>query len=249
MQTRQTSRRAAQRLLACTSFAAFLLGGMQHAGAEPTPYRAVYKANYKGVPISATGIRELRRIDEDEYLLTSSAKSFIASIDEQTRIRFDSTKAVIPIEYQYHRTGLGKNRSDVLTFDWDAARARQGDQWSLDLVAGVQDKLSYQLEMRDDLVQARDLGAEWPEMHYQVAENGALREYVFRVVGEESVDTPAGVFSTIKATRVRENSSRVTNFWLAPDYDFMLVRFEQIEDNGRGFTLLLKEAEFNGEPL
>ncbi len=239
-------------LLICTTLCAILLGGISGANADPTPYRALYKADYKGVPISATGIRELRRLEGNEYLLTSSAKSFIASIEEQTRFRFDDTNSVIPIEYQYHRKGLGKNRSDTLTFDWASARASQGDQgeeWAMDLEAGVQDKLSYQLEMREDLVRARDLGADWPEMHYQIADKGTLQEYTFKVVGEESVETPAGVFRTIKAMRVRENSSRVTNFWLAPDYDFLLVRFEQIEENGRGFTLLLKEAEFGGKPL
>ena len=35
---------------------------------------------------------------------------------------------------------------------------------------------------------------------------------------------------------------------MSPEYEFLLIRLKQIEDNG-GFELLLKEAEFNGQPV
>jgi hypothetical protein len=44
------------------------------------------------------------------------------------------------------------------------------------------------------------------------------------------------------------DSDRTTIFWLAPAYEFLLVRFLQEEQSG-GFELLLKEAKFRGEVI
>ena len=85
-------------------------------------------------------------------------------------------------------------------------------------------------------------------MHYQIADRNRLREYEFQITGEEIIETPIGKFNTVKATRIRRDSDRITTFWMAPEYDFLLIRLKQIEDKG-GFELLLKEAEFNGQPL
>ena len=86
-------------------------------------------------------------------------------------------------------------------------------------------------------------------MSYVIADGGRLKHYEFEVIGEEVIDTPVGQLNTIKATRVRDNRDRTSTFWLAKDYDFMLVRFQQLEADGDGFELLLREAEFNGEDL
>ena len=81
--------------------------------AEPTPFRALYQANYKGLPINAVGIRELRQIDSDTFLFSSSASTFFSSINEESQFNWD--ERVIPIEYRYIRQGLGKDKNDLLT--------------------------------------------------------------------------------------------------------------------------------------
>jgi len=48
---------------------------------SPTLFRAIYKADYKGLPVSAIGIRELTNTKPGEFKLTSSAKSFFATIE------------------------------------------------------------------------------------------------------------------------------------------------------------------------
>ena len=58
-----------------------------------------------------------------------------------------------------------------------------------------------------------------------------------------------GNIPTLKITRVGEEHGRSTIFWLALDYDFMLVKFQQLKKDGSGFELLLDDAEFNGEKI
>lgn len=220
--------------------------------ADPVPFRAVYKARFKGFPIGATGIRELKKTEDGQYILSSSARNFLASITEQTRFKLDNNDSIVPLEYQYHRKGVGKNRTAILTFDWDNMKVLnnvQSKPWKMTIPAGTQDKLSYQQKLRDDLAAAYENATEWPELSYSIADGGELKEYSFRVIGEETIATPIGHFETIKATRVHGNRERVSNFWLAPEYGFLLIRFEQTEPDGGGFELMLREAEFDGKTL
>jgi len=103
--------------------------------------------------------------------------------------------------------------------------------------------------MREDLQDALQNGQPWPDMNYQVADGGRIKNYNFKITGEEFIDTPVGRIRTVKAIRLREGGERSTTFWLAPNYEFLLVRLLQIEKKGRGFELLLKEAEFDGEQV
>jgi hypothetical protein len=217
----------------------------------PSLFRAVYKADYKGLPISAKGIRELSKTEDGHYLLSSKATSMFASIVESTEFRIDGDY-VKPVEYQYHRSGIGKKRQAILNFDWDTMTVLnnvQNKPWTMDVPLGAMDKLLYQFKLRDDLLSAYENGDPWPSLSYVIADGGRLKHYEFEVIGEEVIDTPVGQLNTIKATRVRDNRDRTSTFWLAKDYDFMLVRFQQLEADGDGFELLLREAEFNGEDL
>jgi len=154
-------------------------------------------------------------------------------------------------EYQYHRGGIGKNRDAVLTFDWQEGEVLnnvQSKPWKMDLPAEALDKLLYQLQMKRDLADALARGEQNPTFNYQIADGGRIKDYEFAVLGEEVLDTPVGKFNTIKAERVRDHDRRSTIFWLAPEYNFLLVRFQQLE-KGKGFELFLTEAVYDGEPV
>ncbi|MFT5927761.1 MAG: hypothetical protein ACI805_000877, partial [Candidatus Azotimanducaceae bacterium] len=86
-------------------------------------------------------------------------------------------------------------------------------------------------------------------LDYVIADGGKLKNYSFKVIGEEEIDTPLGKMKTIKVSRVKDTRNRESTFWLAPEYDFLLVRFQQLEADGDGFELLLREAEFEGRKL
>lgn len=231
-----------------TLFTLFILGGNQ-VMAEPTPFRAVYKADYKGLPVSAVAIRELKQIENNKYLLSSTAKSFFTSVMEQSIFTLDE-QHLVPLEYQYKRTGIGKNLKVILTFDRQAGKVRSElKAWEIDVTDETLDKLLYQFRMREDLQNALRNGQPWPDMNYRVADDGRIKDYNFKITGEEFIDTPIGRFRTVKAVRIRKDGKRTTTFWLAPNYEFLLVRLLQTEKNGKGFELLLKEANFNGEQV
>jgi len=221
------------------------------AGDGPSLFRAVYQADYKGIPVKAKGIRELSIDENGVYRLTSIATSFFVSINEASTFKVDKQK-IIPIEYEYHRSGIGKNRDAVLKFDWKKMTVLnnvQAKPWKMKINEGSLDKLVYQLQMREDLLLARSKGLPWPLLHYEIADGGKLKKYEFEVMGEEVIETPIGKINTLKIVRVKHRKNRETAFWLAPEYEFLLVRLQQLEGNGRGFELLLKEAKFDGKQI
>lgn len=230
----------------------FILALPFQASAEPSPFRAVYKADYKGLPVSAKGIRELKKIDANRWQLTSVATSFLGTIEELSTFQLDDQLQLQPLEYQYHRKGIGKNRDATLSFDWQHSRVMndvESTPWEMDIPVGTLDKLLYQLQMRDDLKSAHTTDSPWPTLTYQIADGGRLKQYEFQVLGMESVKTDVGKIDAVKVQRLRKDKDRVTTIWLAPDYDFLLVRLLQQEENGEGFELLLKQADFDGQPV
>ncbi len=231
----------------------FLISTIDQAVAEPVPFRATYKADYKGLPVSATGIRELTKLGDNRFLLSSTAKSFFASIVEQSVFQLDENDVAMPLEYQYQRKGIGKNREVMLGFDWENMSVLNNvpeKNWQMKIDLGVFDKLLYQYQMRADLKQARNNGQPWPALVYHVADKRKLKRYDFEVLQEETIETGIGDIETLKIARKRgEGDGRSTTFWLALDYDFLLIRFQQLKDDGSGFELLLADVEFDGQQI
>ena len=220
-----------------------IIFGMELATAKPIPFRALYQANYKGLPINATGIRELREIGRNKVVFSSSASTFFTSIKETSL--FSWNESIIPIEYKYVRQGLGKDKSTLITFNWENNIANYNGQ-SYIIQSGVIDRLAYQLQLRQDL--AKVDATHRPIMDYLVTEGNQLKKYNFAILEEQYLQTSIGKFKTIKIDRIRDKSDRKTTFWLALEYNFLLIKLRQREP-GQTFELLLKKAEINGRPI
>lgn len=105
------------------------------------------------------------------------------------------------------------------------------------------DKLSYQLQIRSDLINNRTL------QKYPIADGGTLKAYDFELIGEEQLDTPAGKFDTLVIRRLRENDKdRNTTFWLAKDWDYLVVKSQQ-DDDGKSYDIDLEYATQGGEKV
>ena len=111
---------------------------------EPRPFHAEYVAEFEGLPIKAKGVRELQRLENGEYRLTSSATSMIARVVETSEFSFSGNE-LAPRRYDYTRSGLGKKKQAFLSFDYSNETLLHEDG-SSELIAGTLDKLSYQYQ-------------------------------------------------------------------------------------------------------
>lgn len=207
----------------------------------PQPFNATYQAKFKGFGVTAT--RSLKARDDGQLELRFKADSMFAKINEFSHFNWLDNGQLQPQRYEYHRTGLGRDRHAQLSFDWAAQQVTndvQDKAWKMALPAFAQDKLSYQLQLRHDLINGRQ------DLSYSIADGGRLKSYQFVVLGEEIVQTPLGKIKAVKVKRVRENSERQTHIWLAIDWDYLIVRIHQTEKDGKDYEITLADAQVNG---
>ncbi|WP_331345611.1 DUF3108 domain-containing protein [Cellvibrio sp. UBA7661] len=214
------------------------------ATTAPKTFDNQYKAKLYGFNITVTN--RLTQTADNQYHLLFKAESMIGSITEQSKMQWNPAQhTVSPLHYSYARRGVGKDRTAELSFDWNKKSVTNNVQkisWQMDIAQKVQDKLSYQIQMQQDLLNGSK------SFSYQIADGGRLKEYKFIVECEEILDTPLGKVNTIKVKRSRENDERVTYAWLAKDWNYLLVRLQQ-EEKGDVYTIYIHKATLDGKSI
>ncbi len=215
-----------------------------HAEQSPKTFDNQYKTKLLGFNILVTS--KLSKVEGNNYQLLFRFNSMLGYITETSEIRWDAKQAtVVPQHYVYKRRGLGKNRDADLKFDWSkktVVNNVEKTSWTMDIKQKVQDKLSYQLQLQQDLIRNQE------NPSYQIADGGRLKDYQFFKIGEEILDTPLGKVNTIKVERSRKYDKRKTYMWLAKDWGYLLVRLQQ-EEKGEAYTLDITKASLDGQPI
>ena len=129
-----------------------------------------------------------------------------------------------PDRYHYKRSGGSREREADLTFDWQSLRVQndvEDSRWGMDILPGTIDKLASQLGMMHALASGET------DITFSIADGGKLKAYRFMVVGEETLELPAGTFATVKVSKLREDDSRETLIWCAPALHYLPVRIRR----------------------
>jgi hypothetical protein len=216
---------------------------------EPRPFDATYKAQALG--FSATAFRRQTRIAPNYYMLQNSLTltvlgANVGSVAETSEFRWEDG-AIVPLHYEYEQTGLSASFEQI-DFDWEtelATSRNDDDSWQLSLSPGVLDKLSYSAQIGQDIVTK---GLE--EFRYQVLDEDVFDEHLYQITSTEVLVTPLGRLNTVKIERVRASDSRRrTTVWLASDWDYLLVRLEQVSSSGTETELSIAKATMGGEEV
>ncbi len=215
------------------------------SAAELADYSARYTASANGLKASA--IRTLALTSDGLYQLSNRlvaefAGTELASLDESTVFAVtDST--LQPQSYSYVLRGLGRE-SKAIVFDWDASLAsssEDSDSWTLPLAANTQDPLSYQAALQMMLAQDGPT-----EVAVPIIDGDKIDVQRFRIEGEEVLATPVGLLNCSRLVRVRDDDAKSTTIWLAKDWNFLLVKIEQLS-SGVSIVLELESAVVDGE--
>ena len=227
-----------------TGFLLLLSSLVMHAPSfamELIPFRAHYSASFhQGINLSGSAVRELKPLDEGRWRLSLDARALIARIDESSLLRLDRGQ-IQPLEYQYQRKVLGKTQQRHARFDpdnprLDAERAAEGQP--APCAAPLYDNLSYQLQLWQDAQDGRQT------MDYCIVDGKRVKQYAFRVVGEESLPIGDQHYATWVIERDRgAESERQTRIWLSREQPFLIVKLLQVED-GKRYQILLERVEY-----
>lgn len=224
----------------------FALGLCRNAMAsEPLQeFETQYSATLYGFSIDVTSRLSLQTNNQYEFYFNADA--LIGEVTERSHVHWnENEQSVTPVDYTYKRRGLGKSRKDALTFDWNkrtVMNTEENSQWTMPGTQKIQSELSYQLQLRQDLINGKS------NLTYSIADRKGIKDYHFEVVGEELLETPLGTVKTVKVMHGQNNKKRVTYAWFAKDFHYLLVRLQQ-EANGSAYTIYISKATVNGKAI
>ncbi len=208
------------------------------------PYSAQYQTSYRGMKLSLD--RELKLEGNNRYTLTNAGKILVAGVQEVSVFVVEGSR-VVPRSYIHQGTGLNNRRREVhFTPGSDTIRSLYKDQWyELPYTANTLDRMSQQEQLRLNL-----LNDPTPreDISFRVADGKRVKDYQFVYVGEETIDTPLGPVNTLHFERPHKDPDRTSDTWIAPAWDYMMVKTVHVED-GKPVEAVLTGAVIDGVPV
>lgn len=203
-----------------------------------------YSANYRikafGMPIGKA-TRELKLSKDGKYELkmdsSSSVIFFSMDVNELSKGNFNTNQ---PEFYSFSQKRGKKEKHNEVHFDWpdmSAVSSYKGKEYVLPLRKDTQDKISYQLQLRKDLIAGKKT------FHYTIVDEKKIETYNFKIEKHEEIKTPFGKIDTVKMIKASDTTKRSTAFWLAPSKNYLLVKLQHIE-KGTGTTVTLSDIKF-----
>ncbi len=128
----------------------------------------------------------------------------------------------------------------TIDFDWTSGVAQvatEDGRLELPLEPGVHDRATLQLALMLELEAAAA-----PSASHPLIDDTSIKVYDYELAGEETLDTAAGTYETIKIVQRREDSSRYTLIWFAPDLRYLPVRIEQRREDETLTSLQLESV-------
>jgi hypothetical protein len=150
---------------------------------------------------------------------------------------------VLPFQYNFLRSGTGPDKSEHWQYnltDKLAKDIKEKTEVSVDYPTNIQDKLSYHLQNRLNLIQH-------PEqklfVYPVISHSGNIKNYVYQYDGKVELMLPYGLVKTIRLKREVIEKKKVTYAWFAPELNYLLVKIQQIKSGVEQFEAQLTSVE------
>lgn len=228
-------------LKSCTALLCSCLT-MTVAAVSPHEFSASYSATYNGMAVTAE--RQLYHHEgsfEEKMMLSS----LLGSVRELSQFNIIGSRPQ-PLSSEYALSLFGMKRTEEQIFDWDSLlvdykRDQKERQISVD--PDCLDITTHRLALAADLRRNIDV------LEYCVIHRGKRKIYRYQLLGERVLDTAVGPLNTFHIQRLRDNDdSRSTELWMAVDWDLLLVRLHQNEDDEE-YLLELSSARVAGQEV
>ncbi|MGQ4275595.1 DUF3108 domain-containing protein [Pseudidiomarina sp. E22-M8] len=210
-------------------------------GAELDTYDARYEVQRGGSNYGEAS-RKLSQQHDGTYVLQNETEiSFLFLSDVR---RYDSKFEFIdgwiePRQFHFKRSGTGSNKSLSVRFDEQnqqvieiTSQAPLPVSWHDALLdeANMLEQLRYDLQHSDA-----------DAFSYRIVDDkGEYDEQRFARGELEMLSLPYGEVEALKVQRVRKSSKRETDYWFAPELDYVLVKMQQRKEGDEVATLLLE---------
>ncbi|MEO8002177.1 MAG: DUF3108 domain-containing protein [Arenimonas sp.] len=168
-------------------------------------------------------------------LVTNTIGTGIAAIagvevNERSLIRWNEGRPET-LDYRFNQKAGWKDKQRSISVNAQNKTIVSQDKentYTLKYLPGVLDRHAITVAIMQDLSQGKR-----GDLTYPVADRDELNTHLYRLVGNEKMDTQLGLLESVKVQRIRENANgKTTTLWLAPNKQFIPLRIEQKEGNG-----------------
>lgn len=194
--------------------------------ALPLPeYEARYTVNWHGL-YAGESVHKLHRRPDGLYHFETRTAPKLGFLPYNYRESSDfsfQAGTIKPHNYYYNIQEGTKHKVGNVSFDWQKNTLNNQqlpEPWITDMPKDVQDKLTHTLSLR----QALKSGLPIPT--FTVAEEDKIKDYSFKIVGEERLKTKLGTLDTLKVEHISRRGNRTT-LWLAKNLDYTPVKMIQ----------------------
>lgn len=213
--------------------------------AQLKPYTAHYKTTARGIDLNLQ--RQLKSGADGKYILTNGGKIMVVGFHEISVFTVDGAR-VMPTSYVYQGTGLINRRREVhFTPASGLIRSFYKDQWyDLPYSETTLDRMSQLEQVR--LSMLASTAGKPRDMTLRVADGRRVKDSQLVFVAREILETPLGSVSTLHFERLHDSQERKSDIWIAPQWDYLMVKTVHIED-GSPVEMLLTSATIDGHPV
>ncbi len=226
-----------------------------HANAEspvPHEFTARYPVSYRGLSAGTLIFTFRRDPATGHYIYETRAEpsflaSFVVSSAARERSEMEITESgVRPLHWSLDDGKSGNKDDGDMVFDWKrnlAIGKAKGKDFQIPISAGVQDRLSIQISVVTSLLRGQEPGT------ISIIDDGKVKSYSYERAGTGTANSDQGQLDSVLYESTRENSSRMSKFWLLPKYEFAAVRAEQIRKGKVETVMELESLEMDGKKV
>lgn len=194
-------------------------------------YEARYTINWHGLYAGAS-THKLHKRENGQYHFETRTEPHLHFLPfhyvESSDFSWIDGK-ILPDNYYYNIQEGKRHKEGSVLFDRQTQKIKQNrvshQTLEAELIDGLQDKLTQTFSLRQALKNGDR------SFTYPVAENDKIKEYTFKIVGEEKIQTKLGRLKVIKVEHLSRKGHRTVT-WLAPQYDYLPVKMTQYR-NGK----------------
>ncbi len=188
---------------------------------------ATFSVGMNSDPGDSNGRLTVQR-NGQQYDAKFEAEHALLDITQQARFNMQQCQ-VQPQSYSNNANPAFKSRvKETIAFDWGSKQASYTNNDAdknkrFNLVPALYDPLSFFFAARCDLMAGKT------RFTYPLIYKGNERKHTYVVTGKQIVHTGMGDVEALVVQRERSNKDRITRFYVAPSWDYMLVKIEHRE--------------------
>ncbi|WP_157071661.1 DUF3108 domain-containing protein [Steroidobacter denitrificans] len=207
--------------------------------AVPRAFAATYTVTYRGLGAGTITFTFAQDAAGGHYHFetrphpSALARLFVSRRAVERSVMQIDSQGVRPLLWTLD-DGTSGNKDGELHFDWIDRRVSgevEAEPVDLPIETGLQDRSSLQIAVSTALLRGRQPGT------IPLVDDNRIKHYSYVLQGQERRSTKIGTLDTLMYESSRPGSSRVSRLWLAPKFDFLPVRVEQIR-KGRTETVM-----------